>query len=220
MPSTANSPNSLLCEACVETLDDALRAERLGAQRIELCADLDADGLTPPSELVDACLRRLAIPLMVMVRPRGGDFVYAADEIARMAADIVHFRSLGVAGVVLGVLDAQRRVDIDATRRLAQLASPLDVTFHKAIDAARDVLEGLRALREVPEITRVLSSGGQATAWQGRDVLRAMHALAGPRIAIIAAGKVSAANRQRIADYTGVREVHGRRVVEAESAVG
>ena len=210
----------LLCEACVETLDDALRAERLGAQRIELCADLDADGLTPPPERVRACLQRLTIPLMVMIRPRGGDFVYSAGEIARMAEDIGHFKSLGVAGVVLGVLDAQDQVDVDATRRLAQLAAPLDVTFHKAIDAARDVLGALRALREIPGITRVLSSGGRATAWQGRDVLRAMHALAGPRIAVIAAGKVSAANRQQIADYTGVREVHGRRVVETEGAIG
>ena len=220
MPSTANSPNSFLCEACVETLDDALRAERLGAQRIELCADLAQDGLTPPADLVGACLRRLAIPLMVMVRPRGGDFDYTASELARMADDIARFKSLGVAGVVFGMLDTRQRVAVDATRRLAELASPLDVTFHKAIDGARDVLEGLRALREVPEITRVLSSGGCPTAWQGRDVLRAMHALAGPRIAIIAAGKVSAANRQQIADYTGVREVHGRRVVEAESTVG
>ena len=210
----------LLCEACVETLEDALRAERLGAQRVELCADLAADGLTPPAELVRACLQRLAIPLMVMIRPRGGDFVYSAGEIARMAEDIVHFKSLGVAGIVVGVLDAQHRVDVDATRRLAQRAAPLDVTFHKAIDATPDVLESLRALREIPAVTRVLSSGGCATAWQGRDVLRAMHALAGPRIAIIAAGKVSAANRQQIADYTGVREVHGRRVVEPESAIG
>ena len=217
MPST---PLPLLCEACVETLDDALRAERLGAQRIELCADLDADGLTPPPELVRACLRQLAIPLMVMIRPRGGNFVYSAGEIARMAEDIVLYKSLGVAGVVLGVLDAQHRVDVEATRRLAQLAAPLDVTFHKAIDAARDVLEALRALREIPEVTRVLSSGGEATAWQGRDVLRTMHAQAGPRIAVIAAGKVNAANRQQIADSTGVREVHGRRIVEPAGAIG
>ena len=210
----------LLCEACVETLDDALRAQRLGAQRIELCADLDADGLTPPAELVRACLRSLTIPLMVMIRPRGGDFVYSAGEIARMAEDLVRFKSLGVAGVVLGVLDAQHRVDVDATHRLAQRAAPLDVTFHKAIDATLDVLEGLRALREIPAVTRVLSSGGHTTAWQGRDVLRAMYTLAGPRIAVIAAGKVSAANRQQIADYTGVREVHGRRIVEPESVAG
>ena len=217
MPST---PLPLLCEACVETLDDALRAERLGAQRIELCADLAQDGLTPPPELVRACLRRLTIPLMVMIRPRGGDFVYPDDELAQMAEDIVRFKSLGVAGVVLGVLDAQHRVDVDATRSLAQLAAPLEVTFHKAIDAARDVLEALAALREIPAVTRVLSSGGCATAWQGRDVLRAMHALAGPRIAIIAAGKVSTVNRQQIADYTGVREVHGKRVVEPEIVAG
>ena len=82
------------------------------------------------------------------------------------------------------------------------------------------VLEALRALREIPAITRVLSSGGHATAWQGRDVLRAMHALAGPRVAVIAAGKISAANRQQVADYTGVREVHGKRVVETEDVSG
>ena len=217
MPSAAKP---LLCEACVETLDDALRAERQGAQRIELCSALEEDGLTPDPELVRACLRSLTVPLMVMIRPRGGDFVYAAGELARMANDIVLFKALGVAGVVLGVLGADARVDVDATRRLAELAAPLDVTFHKAIDATPDVLESLRALREIRAVTRVLSSGGCATAWLGRDVLRAMHALAGPRLAIIAAGKVNAANRRQIADYTGVREVHGKRVVEPAGDAG
>ena len=209
----------LLCEACVETLDDAVRAERLGAQRIELCSALSEDGLTPASELVRECLRHVTIPLMVMIRPRGGDFGYTAGELARMADDIVRFKALGVAGVVVGVLDAGKRVAIEATRRLAELAAPLDVTFHKAIDATPDILDALRAVREITAITRVLSSGGAATAWQGRDVLRAMHALADPRLTIIAAGKVTAANRQRIADYTGVREVHGKRVVEPERDV-
>lgn len=216
----SSTEKPLLCEVCVERLDDALRAERLGAQRIELCSALDEDGLTPARELARSCVRRLAIPVMVMIRPRGGDFVYTARELAVMADDIAFFKTLGVAGVVLGVLGADRRVDVEATRYLAELAAPLEVTFHKAIDATPDLPEALRTLREIAAISRVLTSGGSETAWQGRDVLRAMNAQAGPRVAIIAAGKVTAANRQRIADYTGVHEVHGKRVVEPDGDDG
>lgn len=209
-----NSPaGTLLFESCVENYADALHAQQRGAHRIELCSALADDGLTPDREVARLCVQRLTIPVMAMVRPRAGDFVYSAAELATMAAEIAYFRTLGVAGVVLGVLTAAGEVDVAATSRLCEAARPLPVTFHKAIDATPDPLAALRRLNAIDGVTRVLTSGGHATAWQGREVLRAMQALAGRRVALIAAGKVSVDNRQAIADYTGIGELHGKRVV-------
>jgi copper homeostasis protein len=203
----------LVFEACVEDLDAALAAEGGGAHRIELCSALDQDGLTPSRELTRACVRRLSVPVMAMVRPRGGDFVYSAAEIAQMESEIEWFKHSGVAGVVFGLLTGEQRIDLVNTRRLVAAALPLQVTFHKAIDASRDVLESLRELNSIAGLTRVLTSGGSDTAWNGRDVLRAMNDLAGRRLTLIAAGRVLPENRAQIAEYTGIRELHGRRIV-------
>lgn len=204
---------SLVYEACVESLADALAAERRGAHRIELCSALDQDGLTPARELIAECRRRLSTPVMVMIRPRGGDFVYSDDEVARMAEEIAFCKRSGVAGVVFGLLTPDGAIDGKNTERLARAALPLDVTFHKAIDYSADIIASFGRLNSIDGISRVLSSGGCATAWEGRDTLKAMQEMPGRRIQIIAAGRLLPENRERVADYTGVRELHGKRIV-------
>lgn len=204
---------TLIFESCVETLEDALIAERQGANRIELCSALDLDGLTPSQELTRQCLKKLTIPIMAMVRPRGGNFVYSEDELVQMERGIALFKQLGVAGVVFGLLTGQGVVDLENTRRLAELASPLEVTFHKAIDYTGDVVESFQKLNEITGITRVLTSGGMDTAWNGREILKTMNNLPDRRIKIIAAGKVLPENRLQVAEYTGVSELHGKRIV-------
>ncbi len=205
--------HSLIFEACVETLKEALSAEQRGASRIELCSALDQDGLTPSHELTQQCVRQLSIPVMAMVRPRGGNFVYSEAEIRQMEQEIGFFKQAGVAGVVFGLLTADGKIDVDNTRRLARLASPLDVTFHKAIDYSTDILKSFRELNAIDGVTRVLTSGGMDTAWDGREVLKQMQEFPGRRIKIIAAGKVLPENREQIASYTGVAELHGKRIV-------
>ena len=205
--------NTLIFEACVETLEDALAAEKRGANRIELCSSLDQDGLTPSAELTLQCLQNLSIPVMAMVRPRGGDFVYTEAEIKQMESEIKFFKQSGVAGVVLGLLTEDGAVDVENTRRLAKLASPLEVTFHKAIDYSNDILKSFLELNSITEISRVLTSGGMDTAWNGREVLKQMQNLPERRIKIIAAGKVLPENRTLIAEFTGVCELHGQRIV-------
>lgn len=202
-----------LFEACVETLDAALAAQRRGAHRIELCSALDQDGLTPAPELARQCVRLLAIPTLVMIRPRGGDFAYGEDEIRQMEREIELFKALGVAGVVFGLLTPAGAIDIANTERLVRRSSPLGVTFHKAIDATDDVLESFRQLNAINGISRVLTSGGRDTAWNGRRALKAMNAMAGRRIDVVAAGQLLPENRDRLADYTGVRQLHGKRIV-------
>lgn len=212
---TAITPSraSPLYEACVETLEEALAAEQHGAHRIELCSALDQDGLTPSRELIEQCLQRLSIPVMAMIRPRGGDFVYSAAEVAQMEEEIAFCKQAGVAGVVFGLLTDSGEIDLKNTERLIRAARPLEITFHKAIDSSQDVLASFRALNGFEGITRVLTSGGRETAWDGRETLKAMYTMAGRRIAIIAAGRLLPENRERLADYTGIWELHGKRIV-------
>jgi len=204
---------SLLFEACVDSFEAARAAQQRGAHRIELCSALDQDGLTPSHDLVQHCVQGLTIPVVVMIRPRGGNFVYTEAELEQMERDIQRCQQAGVAGVVFGLLTEDGHIDIPNTKRLVRAALPLAVTFHKAIDASTDVLASFRQLNSMNGITRVLTSGGQATAWEGREVLKAMQALPGRRIEIVAAGKLLPDNRRQLADYTGARELHGKNIV-------
>lgn len=205
--------HTLLFEACVETLGDALAAERHGAHRIELCSALELEGLTPSRELIIQCVQQCFLPVMVMIRPREGSFVYSESEISQMESDIEFCKQAGASGVVFGMLSESGLIDIENTRRLAKLASPLDVTFHKAIDDTADIIHAFKELNSIECITRVLSSGGQPTAWDGRAILKQMQQLPGRNISIIAAGKIKSANRNKIAQYTGISELHGKRIV-------
>lgn len=208
-----NPDKSLIFEACVETLEDALAAEQRGANRIELCSALEQDGLTPSQELTRLCVQNLHIPIRAMVRPSAGGFVYSESEIQQMEAEIEFFKQAGVEGVVFGLLNEDGSIDIENTCRLAKLASPLKVTFHKAIDYSADILKSFRELNQIDEITSVLTSGGKDTAWNGRFLLKQMHDLTERKISIIAAGKVLPENRTRIAEFTGITELHGKRIV-------
>ncbi|HAH22836.1 MAG TPA: copper homeostasis protein CutC [Prolixibacteraceae bacterium] len=205
--------HTLLFEACVETLEEALIAQRRGAHRIELCSALDQDGLTPSMELTRLCVEQLSIPVMAMVRPRGGDFVYSESEVRQMESEIAFFKQAGVAGVVFGLLTKEGGIDIENTLRLARLALPLEVTFHKAIDCSANIYVAFKELNTIEGITRVLSSGGKDMAWNGRDLLKQMQEMPGRTTRIIAAGKVTPENRRLIADYTGITELHGKRIV-------
>ena len=205
--------SSLILEACVETLEEALAAQQAGANRIELCSALDQDGLSPSEELTRQCLEQLSIPIMAMVRPRGGNFVYSEAEIQQMEQEIELFKQLGVAGVVFGLLTEENSIDLINTQLLARKAQPLEVTFHKAIDYTPDPLKSFERLNTTEGITRVLTSGGKATAWEGRIVLKEMNDLSNRKIKIIAAGKVLPANREQIAEFVGVTELHGKKIV-------
>lgn len=207
------TPPSLIFEACIATLEDALQAEEHGAHRIELCASLELDGLTPSRELIIQCVEQCVIPVMVMIRPREGNFVYSESEIRQMESDIRFCKQAGVTGVVLGLLTETSSIDFENTRQLTMLASPLKVTFHKAIDDTEDTIYAFKELNSIEGISRVLSSGGYPTAWEGREVLKKMQQMPDRKIALIAAGKVTTENCKWIAEFTGITELHGKRIV-------
>jgi copper homeostasis protein len=200
---------TILIEAAVESLDDALAAIDGGADRLELCADLDAGGTTPSRALVGEVLARVSVPVLVMIRPRPGDFVYSRAERARMSADVAAAIDAGVAGVVLGVLDAAHCIDERETRSLIAGARGRPVTFHRAIDETPNVLEAIDTLTSLGA-ARVLSSGSAATALEGADVLAAMVARAGDALHVVAGGGVRAHNVAALVRRSHVREVHAR----------
>lgn len=202
-----------LFEACVETLEQAVEAQRCGADRIELCAHLEAGGLTPPKPLIHRVKEFLHIPVRAIIRPRAGGFVYDETETAAMERSIEFCREAGLDGVVLGCLHKDGRVDMEKTGRLAALALPLKVTFHKAIDETPDPLAALHDLKTIPGISAVLSSGGAATALEGQAVLRQMIEAAGERLVIIAAGSITLNNFEEVHAAIRAREYHGRRIV-------
>jgi copper homeostasis protein len=200
---------TILIEAAVESIDDALAAVDGGAHRLELCADLDAGGTTPAREVIRSVLARVTLPVLVMIRPRAGDFVYAPAELDRMTEDIGTAIAFGAAGVVFGTLDARGRVDDGATRGLVAAAQGMPVTFHRAVDDTPDRLAALDQLRDAG-VTRVLSSGGAPSALDGAEALRAMVDRAGDSMHIVAGGSVRGSNVTELVRRSGVREVHAR----------
>lgn len=200
---------TVIVEAAVESAEEALAAERAGAARVELCARLDVGGTTPARETIARAVALCTVPVMVMVRPRGGDFLYADEEFVEMCEAILVARAMQAHGVVFGLLNADDTVDEPRTLELAEIAYPLDVVFHKAIDRTPDPFEALEAVRRAG-VDRVLTSAGQRTAEEGaRGLARMVHQAAG-RPTILAGGGVRPGNVARIVRESGVREVHAR----------
>jgi copper homeostasis protein len=200
-------------EVCTDNMPDTLAAAAQGATRIELCARLDLDGTTPDEAFILETQGQLSIPFHVMIRPRGGNFVYTPEEVKEMEASIDFCKKNGVPGVVFGALTAEGVLDIELIRHLAQLSKPLKVVVHKAIDYTPDPLGEFRRLLEVPEVDYVLTSGGQHTALGGQTVLRAMIEAAQGRITVMAAGKITQENLPDIAGIIGASAYHGRLIV-------
>lgn len=203
----------MIKEACVESFEEAKLAEEKGANRIELCSDLANDGLTPSVELMKETCQKLQIPVMVMARPRAGNFVYSDEEVEQMKKDIDAAKNAGASGIVLGLLSSDNKIDEKNTRILAEYAQPLPVTFHKAIDELEDPVEGVRILKTIPGIKRILTSGGNPTALEGNETIRKMIEIAEDKIIILVAGKVLNSNVEQISKLTGAVELHGRRIV-------
>jgi copper homeostasis protein len=208
---TAIGAQPIVIEAAVESLPGALAAEADGANRLELCANLSDGGTTPSVSLVAAVLDRTTLPVFAMIRPRGGGFVYSGEEIAAMTTDIARIKRLGVAGIVTGALTPDTRVDVECTRTLMTAAAGLPVTFHRAFDRAPNLAGALEQLIQLG-VSRVLTSGGAATALEGASVIADLVEQARDRIAIIAGGGVREHNVDELIARTGVREVHARDV--------
>ena len=193
----------------MDSVESALAAERGGAGRLELCDALFDGGTTPSAGMIAACRERVSIPLFVIIRPRGGGFVYSAPELDVMRRDIVAARGLGADGVVIGALRPDGTVNDEHVRSLVGVADGLAVTFHRAFDFVPDLGGALETIIATG-VTRVLSSGGALMAREGVATLASLVAQAGDRLVVMAGGGVREENVKEIVDGSGVREVHVR----------
>jgi copper homeostasis protein len=196
----------LVVEICVEGAAAALVAGQGGADRVELCSHLAVGGVTPGAGAIGVTCERLVIPVHVLIRPRGGDFVSSTLERAEMRHDIGTCRRLGAAGVVLGCLTPAGAIDQTAMAELIDAARPLSVTFHRAFDVVPDPLAAIETLIELG-VDRVLTSGRGRPA---RDDIPLLHTLvehARDRLKVLAGGSVGLADLPRLA-AAGLREVH------------
>lgn len=197
----------MIVEICVETVDGALAAQRGGADRVELCANLLEGGTTPSFAAIHLARQHVGIPIHVLIRPRGGDFLWSDLEMAVMHEDIHECKRAGVTGVVMGCLTPAGDIDIDRMRILLSAAQGMNVTFHRAFDLCRDPFAALDQLIELG-IPRLLTSGQAPTALEGAELIAKLRQRAGDRITIMAGGGITPENVRQIVDQTGVSEVH------------
>ena len=201
------APERVTIEVCAGDVESALAAAAGGADRIELAAALEVGGVTPSCGALATVRAAVELPLVVLVRPRRGDFLYGAAEQRAIEADLGAARDAGADGVALGALRADGTVDRELCARWVELARPLAVTFHRAFDLCRDLEEALETLIDVG-VARVLTSGGAADVGAGRDALRDLVRKAGARVAVMPGGGVRAANARELVAHTGARELH------------
>ncbi len=194
-------------EVCVDSVTAALAAEAAGAERLEFCAALSEGGVTPGAGTLETVLERVRVPVVVLARPRRGDFLYDEPELAALRRDVERARAAGAAGVALGVLRRDGTVDVERTAELVHLARPLQVTFHRAFDGTRDAREALDALLALG-VERVLSAGHAARALEGAEELAELVRRAGTRLSVMPGGGVRAAHAAELLRRTGASELH------------
>ena len=229
MISPMSSRHKVLLEVIASSVEDARAAEAAGAGRLELVQALSEGGLTPSLGMIRAVLAATRLPVMVMLRPRGGDFCYSAAELAVLRDDLRTVKELRAAGVVLGVLNKDATVDVAMLGELVQAARPLQVTFHRAFDVTPSPESALEDLISVG-VDRVLSSGQKGDAAKGADLLALLVAQAGGRIAVMPGAGITPNNAAQIAKLTRANEFHascshqnardGRRQVDPEKVAG
>ncbi len=196
-----------ILEVCAYNVHTCMIAEGLGASRIELCGNPKEGGVTPGFGTLEYVIENGALPVYVMIRPRGGNFVYDEHELDIMYKDIKMCKILGYKGVVLGVLTRDNKINTEEVRKLVEYAHPMGVTFHKAFDRTTDARQALEDVIQAG-CERILTSGLKEDALQGSDMLRQLINQADGRIAIMPGGGVRSSNIAAIIATTGAKEIH------------
>ncbi len=200
-------------EACVDNIQDAINAFKKGADRIEFCSNLDEDGLTPSNYDLISLKKSISIPVRVMVRPHSNSFNYNDDDLIQMKETIKFCKNRKFDGVVFGCLDDDNELDLNKIKYLADFAKPLNVIIHKAIDLTSSPLNSLKKLLEIDDVNGVLSSGGFETAELGTEVLKKMINISPNEFEIISAGKITNQNFKILHEKIDGKFYHGRKIV-------
>jgi copper homeostasis protein len=199
--------NNMIIEACVNSAISAIEAQKGGADRVELCENLHDGGTTPSAGTIRFARINLHIGLFVMIRPRGGDFLYSDDEFEIMKEDIRVAREIGADGVVFGILKPDGTIDIERMKTLVNLAHPMGITCHRAFDMTADPFQAMEDLINLG-IDRILTSGQQQTAREGAALIHELIHKSAGRIIIIPGSGVKEDNIEELIRITGAKEVH------------
>ena len=203
----------IIKEVCVDNIYDAISAFKKGADRLEICSNLDQDGLTPSDELLSEVKLKLPIPVRVMVRPHSKSFVYNNDEFNQMKKTINYCKKMNFDGVVFGCLNEKSELDLLKIEALSILSKPLKVIIHKAIDLTNSPLKSLKNLIEINLVDGVLTSGGAKTALNGIEVLKKMMDVIPKNFELISAGKITDQNFSLIHKNIKGKFYHGKKIV-------
>ncbi|MBU5436609.1 copper homeostasis protein CutC [Tissierella sp. MSJ-40] len=199
-------------EVCVGNYEEARKAVELGGNRIELCDNLMEGGTTPSYGTIFLAKKRLNIDINVIIRPRGGNFVYSEEEIEIMERDIEICKEIGVNGIVIGALREDNTLDEETIRRLVKKAEGLSVTFHMAFNKIENKKLALDKLVDIG-IDRILTAGEEGHAMDNIPVLKELVDYAGERIIILPGAGVTYENYLELVEKTGAKEVHGTKIV-------
>ncbi|HJA91876.1 MAG TPA: copper homeostasis protein CutC [Candidatus Eisenbergiella merdipullorum] len=207
---------SYLLECCVDSVESALNAGLGGADRLELCSGLVIGGITPTLSLYEQIRRHTALPIHVLIRPRFGDFLYSEEELSVMEKDILTFRRAGAQGVVIGCLQADGTLDLEAMKRLMAAAEGMSVTLHRAFDMCRDPLEALEQAKQLGVHT-ILTSGQADTCIHAIPLLNQLCRLAGSSLTILAGGGINADAVRLLLSCTALTAFHmsGKKILES-----
>ena len=195
----------MIIEVCAESYEYALKAEKAGADRIELCKDLHLDGLTPDYESAKKTIDSLNIPVFILIRPIEGDFIYSNEEFELMKRDIIKFKEMGCKGIVSGVLNDDNSIDVKRTKDLIELSRPLEFTFHRAFDIVSDPLKEIENLIRMG-VDRILTSGQKNKAIEGLYLLEKLNNISKKRIVIMPGSGISNTNFKK---FNSFNEIHG-----------
>ena len=195
----------MIIEVCAESYEYALKAEKAGADRIELCKDLNLDGLTPDYESAKRTIDSLNIPVFILIRPREGDFIFSDEEFELMKYDIIKFKEMGCKGIVSGVLNDDNTIDVERTKELVELSKPLEFTFHRAFDIVSKPLKEIENLIRLG-VDRILTSGQKEKAIDGLVLLEQLNNISNNRIVIMPGSGISNMNFMK---FNSFNEIHG-----------
>jgi copper homeostasis protein len=204
-------------EICVDSVESAIAAQYAGAHRVELCDNLIEGGTTPSLGMINSVRKNLSIDVNVIIRPRGGDFLYTDLEYDIIRRDIDICGEAGVNGIVIGLLRPDGEIDLERTSKLVELAGPMSVTFHRAFDMCADPTKGLEDII-ASGASRLLTSGQEETAYKGAELISKLKKVARDRIIIMPGGGINESNIRAVAETTGCNEFHltARKPFESE----
>ena len=202
-------------EACVDTIDNAISVEKNGADQIELCSRLDLDGLTPSKKLILQTIRRVSIPIKVMIRSRPGNFTYNQNDVNTMLDSIEFCQKNGINEIAFGALNSNMKIDEKTINQIVSKYTGLKITFHKAIDLVDNQINEIQKLLKFNQIKAVLTSGGQKNAVDGQENIKKLSERFKDEIDIIAAGSITNKNIKKIHKTLGLKIYHGKKIVDS-----